>query len=906
MSQTVTPAQLKHWLFDGQEIALFDVREHGQYGEAHLFYAVNLPYSRLEIEVPRLAPNPGVRLVVYDQDGGQLARRALARLAELGYRNLWTLSGGAEAWRADGNELFAGVHLPSKAFGELVEHACHTPRVTAEQLWHWQRQERAPLVLDGRPLDEFRKMNIPGAVCCPNGELSLRLEDLVQDETTPIVINCAGRTRSIIGAQTLLNLGVRNPVYALENGTQGWFLANQTLAHGSRAHYPARDSRSATPQQIERARHLAQRAGVRWVDVEQVRHWANDDRRSLFLCDVRTPEEFAAGSLQGAQHTPGGQLIQGTDLYIGVRNARVVLFDDDGARAPVVASWLRQLGHQVWVLEGGLERGRQSGLALPPPLAVNVDLPAADVGTVGDARIIDLRSSTRYRARHVQGAQWSIRPLLAEQVRDEMRPLVLIADDPAVAQLAASELPAGQRASVRLLPVGQTLDLPCVEDPGSLTDEQCIDFLFFVHDRHAGNKEAARQYLAWETGLIAQMSAQEIAGFAPLVTEQPVRTRLIHGGRGPLSAGPQGVNPPLVRLSTVLFDNLAQMRDARARRDQERVLSYGARGNPTAFALEDLVTDLEGGYRSKLFATGLAAVAQTFLAWLRPGDHVLITDGVYGPVRALAKNFLIPFGIEVDYFHANGTGLEQAFKPNTRMVYAESPSSLLYELLDVPAVAALCKPRNVLLAVDNTWGSGYLYRPLTLGADISIMALTKYLAGHSDVVMGSVCTTQAAFSELSRMSDTFGNTVSPDDAWLVLRGARTLASRLDVHERQGLEVAQWLQTRPEVARVFHPALPDHPGHDLWRRDFSGSNGLLSFELAAPGAARAEAFVDALQVFGLGASWGGYESLVTLADLENRAFPVAPTGPVVRLHVGLEDVRSLIADLQHALLVSHAL
>jgi cystathionine beta-lyase len=893
MSQTLSPARLRQWLFDGQEIALFDVREHGQYGEAHLFHGVNLPYSRLEIDAPRLAPNFRVRLVVYDQDGSALAERALARLTELGYSDTWILEGGAQGWQAAGNQLFAGVHLPSKAFGEIVEHACHTPRVTPEQLQQWQKTGTPLVVLDGRPLDEFRKMNIPGALCCPNGELNYRFEDLVADERTPVVINCAGRTRSIIGAQTLLNLGIANPVYALENGTQGWFLADQPLAHGNQQHYPPRSQ--ATTTQRERARRLGVRAGVCWVTAAQVRQWADDDQRSLFLGDVRTPEEFLVGSLPGAQHTPGGQLIQGTDLYIGVRNARVVLFDDDGARAPVVASWLRQLGHEAYVLEEGLH----SNLALPVAASLVVTLAEATAADLGDALIIDLRPSMSYRKQHLSDARWSIRPLLAAQLSDETQAVVLIADDPRIAQLAANELPPGLRTRTRLLRDWRRPEFVQVENDTSLDDEHCIDFLFFVHDRHAGNKDAARQYLAWETGLIAQMTDQEIASFKPLpvTSPEPLRTRLIHAGRGPVTAGPKGVNVPLVRLSTVLFDNLAQMREARARRDQERVLSYGARGNPTAFALEDLVTDLEGGYRSKLFATGLAAVAHTFLAYLRPGDHLLITDGVYGPVRRLARDFLRPFGIEVDYYRADGQGLADAFKTNTRMVYAESPSSLLYELIDLPAVAALCKPRNVLLAVDNTWGSGYLYQPLTLGADISIMALTKYLAGHSDVVMGSVCTTQSAFAALSAMSDTFGHTVSPDDAWLVLRGARTLASRLEVHERQGLEIAHWLQAQPQVKRVFHPALADHPAHALWRRDFTGSNGLLSFEFAETGMAAAERFVDALRVFGLGASWGGYESLVTLAELGDRHFPVRPTNPVVRLHIGLEDVSSLIGDLQ---------
>jgi cystathionine beta-lyase len=232
------------------------------------------------------------------------------------------------------------------------------------------------------------------------------------------------------------------------------------------------------------------------------------------------------------------------------------------------------------------------------------------------------------------------------------------------------------------------------------------------------------------------------------------------------------------------------------------------------------------------------------------------------------------------------------------MVYTEVPGSLLYELCDLPAMAALCKPRSILLAVDNTWGSGYLYRPLALGADISIMALTKYLSGHSDVVMGSVCTTEDAWPALAAMSDSFGATVSPDDAYLVLRGARTLASRLQVHERQALEVAHWLQAHPQVKQVFHPALHDHPGHALWRRDFTGSNGLLSFELRETDAAYVERFIDALQLFGLGASWGGFESLITVADTGDRDSAADRLlNPVLRLHVGLEDVADLIEDLQ---------
>ncbi|WP_122448044.1 cystathionine beta-lyase [Pseudomonas viridiflava] len=923
MSQNITPAHLQQWLFDGQEIALFDVREHGQYGEAHLFRGVTLPYSRLELDIRRLAPNPAVRLVIYDQSGSDVAPRAALRLAALGYGNVHILQGGAQGWRESGRQLFAGVHVPSKAFGELVEQVSHTPHVTATQLAQWQASGEPLVVLDGRPFDEYRKMTIPGSVCCPNGELGYRIRELVGDDSTPIVVNCAGRTRSIIGAQTLIDMGLKNPVYALENGTQGWYLADLQLEHGSVRRYPDEVSAAALTRQRNAAEALARRAQVQTVTGGQVQRWAEESGRSLFLCDVRSAEEFAAGSLPCAQHTPGGQLIQATDLYVGVRNARLVLLDADGIRAPIVASWLRQLGHDAYVLADGVE----SGLSLPVAEAnvATADVPGISIQALEDAlkdaavALIDLRSSTRYRKAHIDGSRWSIRPLLAGVLAQEIRPVVLVADDPLIAQLAVQELPLAQRQQTRVLEGGveawQAAGRPVREGSASLADEHCIDFLFFTHDRHSGNKDAARQYLAWEIGLLGQMTAQEIASFKPLQLEPGsggprnpslrdplLRTRLVHAARTAKGDGMRGVNVPVTRLSTVLFDSLSEMRDVRKRRDSERLLSYGARGNPTGFALEDLVTELEGGYRTRLFSSGLAAVAQTFLAYLRPGDHVLLTDAVYSPVRRVAQEFLQPFGIEVSYYAADGRGLEAQLQDNTRMVYAEVPGSLLYELCDLPALAALCRPRGILLAVDNTWGSGYLYRPLALGADISIMALTKYLCGHSDVVMGSVCTREDVWAPIGRMGDTLGNATSPDDAWLILRGARTLASRVEVHERQALEVALWLDAHPQVGRVFHPGLPTHPQHWLWKRDFSGSNGLLSFELRDDDPALAEHFIGALQLFGLGASWGGYESLITVAELTARSSEEdRQLNTVLRLHIGLEDGSALIEDLQRGFL-----
>jgi cysteine-S-conjugate beta-lyase len=382
-------------------------------------------------------------------------------------------------------------------------------------------------------------------------------------------------------------------------------------------------------------------------------------------------------------------------------------------------------------------------------------------------------------------------------------------------------------------------------------------------------------------------------------SERSLATRLVHAGKSPAYEGGTPVNPPVVRASTVLFADTREQREMRERRATERVFSYGARGTPTTFALEDAVSELEGAWRSRLFPTGLAAIGMTLLAYLRPGDHVLMSDSVYEPARALAASFLEPYGIACTFFAADGSDLESRWQPRTRLVYAECPGSLVYELCDLPRLAALAHARGALLAADNTWGSGVQYRPLALGADISVMAATKYLSGHSDVMMGTVATTREAWQPLADRADAFGMTVSPDDAWLVLRGIRTLAPRLRMHEQHALEVAHWLAGRPEVATVFCPALPAHPGHALWKRDCTGTNGLVSFEFR-PGTSQAGAdrFIDSLRLFGLGASWGGYESVVTSAHMA-RARSVADwsgRGPVVRLHVGLEDPRELIADL----------
>ncbi|MEO9101721.1 MAG: rhodanese-like domain-containing protein [Burkholderiaceae bacterium] len=522
MSERIEPSTLKSWLHDGDEIALLDVREQGQYGESHLFYGIPLPYSRLELDAPRLLPRRSVRVVVYDSgeaDTDRVAERAADRLKAIGYSDVHRLAGGTQAWRKAGHVLFAGVNLPSKTFGELAEQVYHTPRVGADELAGMLASGNPVAVFDGRPLTEFKKMSIPGATCCPNGELGYRMRSLVPDPTVPIVINCAGRTRSIIGAQTLINLGLPNPVYALENGTQGWYLADHALEHGATKSY---SPDSGTAQLQPAAQALAQRFSVPTVNASTCATWAADPARTLFLCDVRTPKEFAAGTLPGAQHTPGGQLMQASDQYVGVRGARLVLFDDDGVRAPTTASWLRQMGHEASVLAGGLASGFTLNAAeapLPPPLQTITPQALAELLTGGDVAVIDLRPGMQFRAGHIAEARWSIRPRLGGLLSEiaGARQIVLVSDEPALAAwAAASEWRADLPAPLLLegsLPAWRTAGLPVATSPDTPSDADCIDYLFFVHDRHDGNKEAARRYLAWETGLVAQLDADELAAF---------------------------------------------------------------------------------------------------------------------------------------------------------------------------------------------------------------------------------------------------------------------------------------------------------------------------------------------------------------------------------------------------------
>ncbi len=518
MPKSVTAQDVKTWLSDGREIAFLDVREHGQFGEAHPFFALPVPYSEFETRLARLVPNRAVRMVLTD-DGDGISERAAARAEALGYSDVHCLAGGAKAWGDAGYTLYAGVNVPSKTFGELLELARHTPRLTAEQVHEMQQAGSDHVIVDGRPYTEYNNFSIPGGICCPNGELALRIRDLVPSEETTIIVNCAGRTRSILGAQTLIDAGIPNPVYALENGTQGWFLAGLEVDRGATRKYSEEVADTGITGRRAHIRKLATAAGVSFADTGKARGMLADNARTTYLIDVRTAEEVAAGSVPGAIHAPGGQLVQATDQWVGVRGARLLLIDTDGIRAPMVANWLAQLGHEAIVVESSVAAAQD--LVPETTTAPAIDLePIAGCSPrdldLATAQLVDLRASMAYRDAHIEGARWSIRPRLDRLGLDPARPVVLIGDDTVVALAARDLSDAGCTDVTRLegtvedwRAAGHSL----TATEGDPPDGECIDFLFFTAARHLGSEAASRQYLEWEIGLVDQLDEQERASF---------------------------------------------------------------------------------------------------------------------------------------------------------------------------------------------------------------------------------------------------------------------------------------------------------------------------------------------------------------------------------------------------------
>jgi cystathionine beta-lyase len=384
-----------------------------------------------------------------------------------------------------------------------------------------------------------------------------------------------------------------------------------------------------------------------------------------------------------------------------------------------------------------------------------------------------------------------------------------------------------------------------------------------------------------------------------------VNTRLSHIGNSPLDF--HGfVNPPVVHASTVLFPN------AKTMENRAQKYTYGTRGTPTTDALCEAIDVLEGSAGTILVPSGLAAVTVPFLAFLSSGDHALIVDSVYFPTRHFCDTMLKRLGVTVEYYDPMiGAAIESLIKPNTKLVHTEAPGSNTFEMQDIRAISTVAHNHGCVVTMDNTWATPLYFKPLDHGVDVSIHAATKYPSGHSDILLGTVSANAKHWEQLHEANIALGICGSPDDSYQILRGLRTMGIRLQRHQESTLNIARWLEEREDVARVLHPALPSFPGHDLWKRDFTGSSGIFSFVLKVDGPEqfkpKAHAFLDALSIFGLGWSWGGFESLAVHVGLSDRKICKAPSeGPVIRLQIGLEDVADLRKDIEAGFVAANAI
>ena len=528
----VSAAEAKAMIAGGRELALIDVREGGSFTAGHPLLAVSVPLSALEERIDALVPRRNCRVVLYDDDDG-FAEIAAARMVGWGYSNLSILAGGVRAWRDAGLEVFSGTYVPSKAFGECVEAVCGTPHVTARELKERIDSGSELIVLDSRPADEFRRMSIPDAINCPGAELVYRIADLAPSPGTLVVVNCAGRTRSIIGAQSLINASVANPVVALENGTMGWTLAGLTLDAGKTRAAPA-PSRKGLAQARAAARRVRKRFGVRRIRMPSLeRMRAEAGARSLYVFDVRSPEEYAAGHVCGARSAPGGQLVQATDSYVGARGARIVLVDNDGVRATMTASWLIQMGwRETFVLAGGISQGRLATGAEPGAVLGldDVEVDTIDPRALADAlrgtdiAVVDLADSRTYREGHVPGAWFAVRSRL-DACLDAIPgtpAVVLTSPDGVRARLAASEFGADAAATVTVLEGGTRAwtgaGLPLEHGRERFSTDPDDEWLR-PYDRKSGIEAAMLAYLDWETRLVGQVERDGDLHF-PIVARQ--------------------------------------------------------------------------------------------------------------------------------------------------------------------------------------------------------------------------------------------------------------------------------------------------------------------------------------------------------------------------------------------------
>lgn len=498
----VSAADLKAWIARDGELAILDAREEGEFGHGHLFWAIPCPLSKKELRARALLPRKATRVVCVDGGEGH-AQKLADYLTGLGHSDVHVLQGGTPAWKAAGYTVFTGVHVPSKAFGEWVEHHYGTESLDPPELQALVDSGKPMVILDSRPMDEYVRMTIPGAVNVPGGELAYRIGDLVPDAGTTIVVNCAGRTRSIMGAESLRRAGVPNRIVALRNGTMGWELAGFTCERGQTRSYAPGTPRSAALA-LTRATAFGDANGVKLISRAAAEAMLADDSRTTYALDVRAADEYAAGHIPGFRHAPGGQLVQATDQWIAVRNARVILADDDTVRARMSGAWLRQMGGwEVYVVQDALKGATATGAWKPEVPEVKqapVVTPQALAAETG-VTVLDLARSIDFRAGHIPGAVWAVRGRLPKIAG----PVVVTAPDPVLAHLAAAEI-SGARVLEGGVAAWKAAGLPIAADRQTPPDEACVDWYLRPYDRNSGIEAAMHEYLSWEIDLVHEVA----------------------------------------------------------------------------------------------------------------------------------------------------------------------------------------------------------------------------------------------------------------------------------------------------------------------------------------------------------------------------------------------------------------
>ena len=531
MIKSVESRELRNWIVDGSELALIDLREEGEFSaEGHLLFAICLPISQLEIRIRELVPRKSVRLVLCD-GGDTITQIAAERLVQWGYSNIFILSGGSKGWETSGNVLFRGVNVPSKAFGEYVEHHSGTPSVSPEELKMLLERGEDLIVLDSRPWVEYQRMNIPTGVDCPGAELAYRIYDLVDNDQTTIVVNCAGRTRSIIGAQSLINFGVENKVVALRNGTMGWALAGFDLEQGGDRKFPP-ISEKCLEAGLSRIDNVVTRFGVQSIDQNIVEELIRKSEEiSLFLLDVRNVEEYEAGHFPGSVHAPGGQLVQATDRWVGVKEATLILFDDTGIRAKMTASWLIQMGwRNIFVMSDvtaldNLEKGPAMSILVQPSAEV-AGLSVDQVKSAIDQRavVLDFSSSLEYKAGHIPGAFWAVRSRLKECLAaiPDTHEIICACTDGVLSAYAAADLLELTDKTVSRL-IGGNAAWLASERPMETGFQNLTtlnnDIQYKAYDFDENIEEHMQEYLSWEIGLIDLIKADGTSRFVNLPKE---------------------------------------------------------------------------------------------------------------------------------------------------------------------------------------------------------------------------------------------------------------------------------------------------------------------------------------------------------------------------------------------------